>query len=124
MFEQRITDYPPQTLSLTVTDNQTEKETRDEAIYYAEKLTAYQVPIQLHDGLILYLTRRIRPGSFLCAVIRNDLKEACKRADEACGPNLTRIVGFLFNHAPIGSWGSEEALETWLTPAHHLTEQP
>ena len=52
-------------------------------------------------------------GSFCEAVVTNDLREACRRADEGNARALVEIVAWLHNHAPIGSWGSPAALKTW-----------
>ena len=52
-------------------------------------------------------------GHFCEAIVSNDLREACARADERNRAALWEIVAWLHNYAPIGSWGSREALEQW-----------
>lgn len=79
------------------------------------RLSSSGVPEQLHEGLREYLAARRPVGHFLTAVLSNDLKEACARADEFCAPNLHRIVFFLYNYAPAFSWGSAERVNAWLT---------
>lgn len=55
----------------------------------------------------------ITPGSFLSAVIANDLKDACARADDVNRHALFEIVRWFYNEAPAGCWGRPEALSTW-----------
>lgn len=73
-----------------------------------------EIPRHLRPGLIRYLDHGILPGGFLQAVICNDLREACVRADDAARPRLWAIIRFLHWEAPAGSWGSPEALMKWV----------
>jgi len=72
------------------------------------------VPQHMRDGLKLYFDRGIPPGSFMTAVLNNDLKESFGRADEVNRDNLFEIVSFLFCDAPIICWGSPEAVRAWI----------
>jgi hypothetical protein len=63
-------------------------------------------------GLELYFERGIEPGSFMTAVLCNDLKGACARADWMNQRLIFQTVEWLYNEAPAGSWGSPEAYET------------
>ena len=65
----------------------------------------------LVDGVQRYLEHGIRPGDFLTAVLCNDLKEACGRADFTNRYLLFDIVNWLYNEAPLGSWGSPEIFD-------------
>ena len=87
--------------------------TRAEQLYRQE-LQARQVPGQLHDGLVRYLVHRIRPGHFLSAILASDMQEAMRRADPDCQRGLGALLLFLLWVAPANSWGSYEALESWL----------
>lgn len=60
-----------------------------------------------------WIENGIPPGSFLSAVIRNDLKDACGRADDENRRALWQIVAWFYNEAPVGSWGSPDALKSW-----------
>jgi len=73
-----------------------------------------EVPDYLREGLNLYLTAHIPTGSFLLAVLSNNLREACDRADYESRTHIWNIAFFLNNYAPIGSWGSREAVRAWL----------
>lgn len=77
------------------------------------KLIESHVPEHMHDGLVLWLQNGIQPGSFLRAVLENDLREACNRADTTNRYRLYDLVFFLYNYAPIGSWGSPENVQAW-----------
>ena len=55
-------------------------------------------------------------GDFCTAVVNNDLKEACGRADEHNAAALFDIVAWLYNHAPAGAWGHRNASKDW--PKH------
>jgi hypothetical protein len=70
--------------------------------------------IALMPGLQRYFDQRVRPGDFLCAVLKNDLAEACGRADRINAPLLPAIVAWLNMHAPATSWGSAAVVEAWL----------
>ncbi|WP_310473844.1 hypothetical protein [Sandarakinorhabdus sp.] len=75
------------------------------------------VPLGLHGGLIRWIIKGIPPGSFLLAVLTNDLREACGRADDFNRTRLFDLVRFLYNHAPRGCWGSQHAVEAWTKSA-------
>lgn len=73
-----------------------------------------QVPEHMHDGYVMYFLHRISPGSFGRAVLENNLKLAAAAADHINQAALFQHVSFLYNYAPLGSWGSEEAVDAWL----------
>ena len=80
----------------------------------AASLRLSSVPEQLHDGIVNYLAHGIPPGSFLHAVLTNDLREACNRADPDCARELHGLVSWLYNYAPIVSWGDEATVVEWM----------
>lgn len=65
-------------------------------------------------GLELYFQHGIEPGSFLTAVLSNDLRGAAKRADGRNQRLLFEHVRWLYNEAPNGSWGSAENFKRWV----------
>lgn len=73
------------------------------------------IPEACADGLALYIAENIAPGSFVTAVLENDLKEACGRADSQNRHLLFNYVNFLYNHAPCNCWGSRERVREWLS---------
>lgn len=71
------------------------------------------IPESTIETLTAWITSGRPMGHFCEAVVSNDLREACARADERNRHALFEIVAWLYNHAPIQSWGSPEALEEW-----------
>jgi hypothetical protein len=56
----------------------------------------------------------IPPGSFLEAVLTNNLRCAVERADEYNRDNLVNWVTLLYNHVPAACWGSPEKYQQWV----------
>lgn len=71
------------------------------------------IPEHNIEGLKLWIERGIEPGSFLSAVLCNDLKEACAYADHINLHHIWDIVFYLWNYAPGNCWGSPEAFQQW-----------
>ena len=78
------------------------------------------VPEHLRPGLVRYFSDGILPGSFLQAVLVNDLMQAARRADPESGAGLVPLVDFLVTHAPSTAWGSREAVLAWTTTPERL----
>lgn len=78
------------------------------------RLRESNVPESLWDGLVEYIVTRRHTGHFLEAVLANDLKEACGRADNDNRVRLYDIVFFLYNYAPGGCWGTPAKVKNWL----------
>lgn len=82
---------------------------------YRSCLRKYDIPHSLHAGLTRYLVDGIKPGSFLTAVIENNLSDAALRADPienlAALPHLAR---FLINETPTACHGSPAAVKRWI----------
>lgn len=74
----------------------------------------YRIPQHMVEGLDIYINHRIKQGSFLHAVLCNNLKEACLCADNKNLANLPAYINFLYNYAPINCWGSPEKVAAWL----------
>lgn len=90
-------------------------DTTEHEAYLRTHLVKCHVPKELHDGIVRYAAFRVpRPGHFMYAVLTNDLREACARADVDCAAHLWDLVYFLGNYAPAGCWGSAEQVAEWL----------
>ena len=74
----------------------------------------FSIPERMGDAILRYVREHIQPGDFLSAVICNDLKEACGRADDENLQNLPAYVAWFYNCAPIQCWGSYEQMKEWL----------
>lgn len=81
---------------------------------YADELSEAGLPEHMQASLIDYITQGLFTGSFLRAVLANDLHGAISRADWKNRHLLPEYVNFLYNIAPMDCWGSEEAVETWI----------
>lgn len=73
----------------------------------------FSIPDYMADGLQLWIESGIYPGSFLTAVLENDLAEACGRAEENNLRALPAYVAYLYNEAPSQCWGSPAKCEAW-----------
>lgn len=77
--------------------------------------TYERVPVTyMKDAVQRYIESRIHPGSFLSALISNDLKETVRCADDYNASNIIDWVGWFYNYAPSDCWGSRENFDSWL----------
>lgn len=68
----------------------------------------------MHKGLREWIEHGIVPGSFLAAILRNDLKGAIGNADATNRHLIPNYVEYLYNFAPGSCWGSPEHMARWL----------
>ena len=73
------------------------------------------IPEHMRDAAKNYIERRIPPGSFLTAVICNDLFGAFGRADEINRDAMFDWVCFFYNEAPSACWGSPAVMDAWVS---------
>jgi hypothetical protein len=74
----------------------------------------YRMPYYTLAGLADYVANRTPKGSFLTAVLSNDLKSAVWHADIKNTESLVDIVKFIYNNIPANSWGSDAAVQNWI----------
>lgn len=72
------------------------------------------IPEHMLDRLRAYIETGCPVGDFLTAVLCNDLREACSRADDHNVRNLAAYVVYLYNEAPSPCWGSPEKHAAWI----------
>lgn len=87
---------------------------KDEQFYY-EALAKTEIPEGMHDGIVLYLVHGIPPGSFLAAVLENDLHEAVICASIDNQRALAYYVIWFHNFIPATAWGSPENVQAWMS---------
>lgn len=80
----------------------------------------YHVPEHTQGALERYFTHALEPGSFLMAVLVNDLFGAVGRADMWNAAALAEIVKWLWNEAPRGSFGDEQLVKAWLNKGEYF----
>lgn len=71
------------------------------------------IPAHMREGVVLYVEKGIKPGSFLTAILANDFMEACRRADDMNAACLFEYGRLLYS-APLGCHGSPEAVRDWI----------
>ena len=72
------------------------------------------IPDYMQGGVRRWIEDGIAPGHFLTAVLCNDLKEACGRADDENRVRLHDYVSFFYSYAPTGCWGSPDRFNDWM----------
>lgn len=82
----------------------------------------FDVPEHTQGALERYFVHALEPGSFLMAVLTNDLIGAVGRADMWNSRSLADIVKWLVNHAPYGSYGDAELVRDWLNKGDEFQE--
>lgn len=72
------------------------------------------VPEHTQGSLERYFLYGLEPGSFLRAVLSNDLVSAVSRADPQNKAALADIVNWIAENAPDGSWGHSDYYTEWI----------
>jgi len=77
-------------------------------------MTTLGIPDYMHGAIIRYYEKGYLPGSFLTALINNDLKETFANADDTNAQCIRNYVMWFYNYAPGGSWGHSNAVQGWV----------
>jgi len=72
------------------------------------------LPDYMREGMKLYIEDGIMPGSFLQAVICNDLVGSFAKADDVNIEHMKDYANFLYNEMPMDAWGSRGKMEKWV----------
>lgn len=83
-----------------------------------------EIPDHCRNGIELYLTDGILPGSFLTAVLSNDFKEVCARADMKNEKCLKNYAMLMYHFMPSESQGSEIKVNAWLNRFEEPVAKP
>ena len=73
-----------------------------------------KVPEKMHDGIIRYVVFGTRPGSFLRAVISNDLRASIHCGDKENLKMLHTFVHYFYQYAYPELFGSPEKMKHWM----------
>lgn len=86
------------------------------SITFEEAVKEYpNIPASTLKALLDYGQKRRLMGShFIEAVLSNSLMDSVRRADKYNLEALVDIADFMWNHLPMKSWGSKEAVTAWL----------
>jgi hypothetical protein len=72
-----------------------------------------RIPKATLEKLWLWVGRAYDPGSFLAAVLRNDLVNAVCLADDENAAALKDIVLYVYNVLPGSCWGTPAKVDAW-----------
>jgi len=72
------------------------------------------IPIHMVGAVRRYVENGIEPGSFLTAVLSNDLAEAVSRADNINKYRIADFIQFFYNYTPGECYGSVERVDAWI----------
>ncbi len=61
-----------------------------------------------------YVNYGTPPGSFIQALLENDLVQSFARADNSNIRDMFNIVNYLYNNVPITCRGSKEVISDWI----------
>lgn len=76
--------------------------------------TGYSIPPHTREALTNYIVNGWEPGSFLTAVLTNDLFGAVGRADYENRLALMEICRWIYCEAPSNCWGDREVMQNYL----------
>ncbi len=66
------------------------------------------------EGIDRFAKYGQRLGSFLYAVLTNNLRESFGRADLENRRDIYEIVSYCYNEIPADIWGSEKEVQAWM----------
>ncbi len=72
------------------------------------------LPNHMQDGMRRYIEKGIPPGSFLEAVLSNDLMGALAKADATNQYALPAYGRYIYNNVPSACHGSSEKVDAWI----------
>lgn len=73
-----------------------------------------QVPPEIIESLERYVNDKLQTGSFLHAVLENNLTEALGRADHKNIVCIWAIMNYVYNELPSVCWGNPDKVKAWL----------
>ncbi len=80
---------------------------------YLDKLE--MLPPHMRGAMQRYIERGIPPGSFLEAVLSNDLMGAYGKADDDNRAAMRDYAVFLYSYSPSGCHGSPSKVSNWIS---------
>ena len=73
----------------------------------------FHISPHMLNSIKRYIQHGCPPGSFLTAIIENNLKSSVMYADDDNINNLPAYVEYFYNRAPILCWGYEGVINEW-----------
>ena len=84
---------------------------------------AYGVPAHTAGAIDRYLNHGFEPGSFVMAVMHNDLNRAVASADSVNQAALVDIVKFFYNEVPARAWGNADRVQNYIESVRAAKQQ-
>lgn len=78
------------------------------------KFKDFYIPERMMESISRYVKEGVRPGSFLTAVICNNLRGAISSADSENLENLPAFMTYFYNETPSECWGSIKKMDAWV----------
>lgn len=72
------------------------------------------IPERTQGSFSRYINHGIPPGSFVTAVLTNNLVESVGAADTENLIALTDIARFIYNELPCSAWGNQNIVDAWI----------
>lgn len=82
--------------------------------------SGYRMTDESRQSLYNYFVHGLEPGSFMTAVLSNNLYGACARADSTNIGLIQQYSLWIVNHAPHGSYGDTVTVRGWLRKNEHF----
>ena len=98
-------------------------QTQSEPFTVGHRFRNWYIPARMMPGILRYVEHGEEPGSFLCAIIDNDLTNAVGRADDENIGNLPAFVDYFYNHADSRCWGSPQKRKAWIAKHERATPE-
>lgn len=80
------------------------------------------IPENIYHALTRYWNEALPPGSFLTAVLSNNLMDSIDYADYVTERYFADIVNYVKYHAPPGSYGNLELVYSWLEQGDYYVQ--
>lgn len=71
------------------------------------------IPEYTKQAIDRFVSHGTPAGSFVMAVLENNLSQAFARADDNNAANMMDIVRYVFNEIPSPAWGSVDKVNRW-----------
>ena len=82
------------------------------------EFNGFYIPERMMGGIKRYVEHGVQPGSFLTAIIENNLSRAVGQADNENLKNIPAFVSYFYNECPLACWGSPEKMKGWMDENH------
>lgn len=84
------------------------------AVRHLPPIDYSMLPEHMRGGARLYIENGVPPGSFMMAVLKNDLTGAFGRADQTNLQYMREWCDWLYNQCPSVAWRTDENINAWI----------